>query len=43
MNQHVPPTKTFVTIEGRALKAALAPILFVVEKRNTYPILGCVR
>lgn len=38
-----PITKNAVTIEGRSLRQALAPILRIIEKRNTYPILGSVR
>lgn len=33
----------FVSIEGRVLARALKPFLFVVERRNTYPILGMIR
>jgi len=33
----------FVSIEGRVLSRALKPFLFVVERRNTYPILGMIR
>lgn len=33
----------FVTIEGRALSAALKIMSSVIEARNTYPILGMVR
>lgn len=36
-------TKNQVAIEGRPLRAALASVLRVIEKRNTYPILGTVR
>jgi len=31
----------FVTVEARALKLALKPIISVVERRNTIPILSC--
>src|SRR5690606_15318556 len=43
MNKHVVDTKQFVTIEGRVLANALKPIAFVIERRNTYPILGMVK
>ena len=33
----------FVTVEGRTLKHALRPIIDVIERRNTIPILGYVR
>lgn len=38
-----PLTHNHVAVEGRALRAALSPILRVIERRNTYPILGNVR
>lgn len=33
----------FVTVEGRTLKQALKPVVAVIERRNTIPILGHVR
>lgn len=33
----------FVTVEGRSLKAALRPLVDVIERRSTIPILGYVR
>lgn len=43
MNQHVQTAVHFATVEGRVLAAALKPICFVVERRNTYPILAMVK
>lgn len=35
--------KPFVTVEGRALAKALQVVNYVIERRNTYPILACAR
>jgi len=43
MNKHLPVVAQFATVEGRSLSAGLKPLLFVVERRNTYPILGMVK
>lgn len=43
MNKHVPVVAQFATVEGRALAAALKPLLFVVERRGSYPILSMVK
>ena len=32
-----------ITVEGRTLAAALKPILLAIERRNTIPILSCVK
>ena len=41
--KHDTLTKNLVAIEGRALAKAMQAILAVIEKRNTYPILGSVK
>ena len=38
-----PKAERFVTVEGSALAKAMSVMLSVVERRNTYPILGTVR
>ncbi len=43
MNAKAEILPQFATIEGRVLAAALKPLCFVVERRNTYPILGMVK
>lgn len=43
MNKVFKQTKSFVSIEGRVLAKALQPLAFVVERRNTMPILGMVK
>lgn len=43
MNQHVHAAVQFAAVEGKALSAALKPICFVVERRDTYPILAMVK
>jgi len=43
MNMHAKPAIEFATVEGRHLHAALKPLLFVVERRVTYPILASVK
>lgn len=43
MNKHAAiDTRQFVTIEAKALREAMKPIRFVIERRNTYPILSYV-
>jgi len=41
--KHDTLTKNIVAVEGRVLHKALKPILSVVEKRVTYPVLSMVR
>lgn len=43
MNKHVVNTAQFATIEGRVLAEALKPLIFVVERRTTYPVLTTVK
>lgn len=43
MNKHAADVKVFATVEARDLAKALRPVTFVVERRNTMPILECVK